>query len=162
MTEPSSMLATLYQGWQDYSLQLTHSIAPLSAEQLALRAAPHLRSIGELAEHIMGGRFHWMHGMLGESSDEIAAFITAMDAVQGAPSAAELVSGLNVTRRLIDDRLAHWSTADLAQTITVVRGGTERSFTRQWVIWHLIEHDLHHGGELSFSLGIHHLAALDF
>jgi hypothetical protein len=29
------------------------------------------------------------------------------------------------------------------------------------VIWHLIEHDLHHGGELSFSLGMHNLAAPD-
>ena len=162
MAEPPSMLATLYQGWQEYSRQLTQAIAPLSAEQLALRAAPHLRPIGELAEHIIGGRVHWMHGMLGESNDELAALISGLDADQSAPSAAELVRGLNVTRGLIDDRLAHWNAADLAQTITVVRRGTERSITRQWVIWHLIEHDLHHGGELSFSLGIYHLAALDF
>ncbi|HEY6285010.1 MAG TPA: hypothetical protein VIX20_05065 [Ktedonobacteraceae bacterium] len=33
--------------------------------------------------------------------------------------------------------------------------------SRQWVIWHVIEHDLHHGGELSFSLGAHNLAAPD-
>jgi uncharacterized damage-inducible protein DinB len=162
MAEPSSMLATLYQGWQDHSSKLIQAITPLSAEQLALRAAPHLRPIGELAEHIIGGRVHWMYGMLGESNDELAKLITGMDADQSALSAAELVSGLNVTRALIDDRLAHWNAADLAQTITVVRRETERSFTRQWVIWHLIEHDLHHGGELSFSLGIHHLAALDF
>ena len=161
MAETSSMLTTLYQGWQDYSRQLTLAIAPLSAEQLALRAAPHLRPIGELAEHIIGGRVHWMYGMLGESNDEIAALVAGMDTDQAALSAAELVSGLNVTRGLIDDRLAHWSAADLAQTITVMRRGTERSFTRQWVIWHLIEHDLHHGGELSFSLGIHHLSALE-
>jgi len=161
MVDQSTVLTTLYQGWNRYQQQLTVAIAPLSAEQLALRAAPHLRSIGELAEHIVGGHVHWMHGMLGESNDELATFITAMDANQAAPSAAELVSGLNVTRGLIDDRLAHWNAADLAKTITVVRRGAERSFTRQWVIWHLIEHDLHHGGELSFSLGIHHLAALD-
>jgi hypothetical protein len=29
------------------------------------------------------------------------------------------------------------------------------------IIWHVIEHDRHHGGELSFSLGMHGLAALD-
>jgi len=29
------------------------------------------------------------------------------------------------------------------------------------VIWQVIEHDLHHGGELSFSLGMHNLAAPD-
>ena len=28
-------------------------------------------------------------------------------------------------------------------------------------IWHIIEHDLHHGGELSFSLGMHGLTAPD-
>jgi hypothetical protein len=32
---------------------------------------------------------------------------------------------------------------------------------RKWVIWHLLEHDLHHGGELSFVLGMHGLAAPD-
>jgi hypothetical protein len=37
-----------------------------------------LRSIGELAEHMIGGRFHWMVGMLGESNDEIAAFVTEL------------------------------------------------------------------------------------
>ncbi|HVB25083.1 MAG TPA: DinB family protein, partial [Ktedonobacteraceae bacterium] len=39
--------------------------------------------------------------------------------------------------------------------------GEEETFTRQWVIWHLIEHDVHHGGEISFILGMHGLAAID-
>ena len=160
MAEASSMLATLYQGWQDYSRQLTQAIAPLSAQQLELRAAPHLRSIGELAEHIIGGRFHWMYGMLGQTNAEIAAFVTEVEPVQ-TMSAEQLVRGLNMTRSLIDDRIAHWSAAELAEPITVTRGETQRTFTRQWVIWHLIEHDLHHGGELSFSLGIHNLPAFE-
>jgi len=32
---------------------------------------------------------------------------------------------------------------------------------RGWIIWHVIEHDLHHGGELSYSLGAHGLAGLN-
>jgi len=160
MAELSGVLATVYQGWQDHSRHLAQAIAPLSAQQLELRAAPHLRSIGELAEHIIGGRFHWMQGMLGQTSDEIAAFVTEIDAVQ-TMSADQLVRGLNLTRSLIDDRIAHWNAAELSEPITVMRGETERTFTRQWVIWHLIEHDLYHSGELSFSLGIYHLAALE-
>ena len=161
MAETASALTTMYQGWQEYSQQLTQAIAPLSAQQLELKAAPHLRSIGELAEHIIGGRFHWMHGMLNETNAEIAAFAAEVEPIP-AMSADQLVRGLNLTMSLIDDRVAHWTTAELAEPITVQRGETERTFTRQWVIWHLIEHDLHHGGELSFSLGIHHLAALEF
>jgi hypothetical protein len=29
------------------------------------------------------------------------------------------------------------------------------------VVWHLIEHDLHHGGEVSLILGMHGLGAPD-
>jgi uncharacterized damage-inducible protein DinB len=27
------------------------------------------------------------------------------------------------------------------------------------VVWHVMEHDLHHGGELSLTLGMHGMAA---
>jgi uncharacterized damage-inducible protein DinB len=40
------------------------------------------------------------------------------------------------------------------------RSGTQ-TFTRQWVVWHLVEHDLHHGGEVSLILGSHGLTGLD-
>ncbi|HEX4716084.1 MAG TPA: DinB family protein [Ktedonobacteraceae bacterium] len=32
--------------------------------------------------------------------------------------------------------------------------------TRQWIIWHVIEHDLHHGGEISLILGTHGLTGI--
>lgn len=34
-------------------------------------------------------------------------------------------------------------------------------FTRQWGIWHVAEHDMHHGGELFFTLGMHGLPTPD-
>ena len=33
--------------------------------------------------------------------------------------------------------------------------------TRQWVIWHLMEHDLHHGGEISITLTAHGVQGLE-
>jgi uncharacterized damage-inducible protein DinB len=35
------------------------------------------------------------------------------------------------------------------------------TYTRGWVIWHVIEHDIHHGGEIAYSLGMHGLTAPD-
>jgi uncharacterized damage-inducible protein DinB len=161
MLEPSSALATMVAGWDRYQRQLTAAIAPLSDAQLALGAAPHLLPIGVLAAHIIAARVYWMHINLGEGSPEIAPLMAWDDPSEPARSAAELVGGLEATWRLIANPLARWSPDDLSETVHVSRSGRERSFTRQWVIWHLIEHDLHHGGELAFSLGIHHLAALD-
>ena len=42
-----------------------------------------------------------------------------------------------------------------------VQDGERYADSRQWIIWHLIEHELHHGGELSLTLGVHGLAAPD-
>jgi uncharacterized damage-inducible protein DinB len=33
--------------------------------------------------------------------------------------------------------------------------------SRQWIIWHVLEHDIHHGGELSFLLGMYGVPAID-
>ena len=63
---------------------------------------------------------------------------------------------------MIQDALGRWTTADLEEMFHETdEHGEEETFTRQWVIWHLIEHDVHHGGEISFILGMHGLAAID-
>ena len=37
----------------------------------------------------------------------------------------------------------------------------DRTVTRGWVVWHVLEHDVHHGGEISQILGSHDLPPLD-
>jgi uncharacterized damage-inducible protein DinB len=73
-------------------------------------------------------------------------------------TASELVSGLETTWQVIQAALERWTIADLQEVFPPTFPG-EESFTRQYVIWRLIEHDLHHGGELSLVLGMHGLTA---
>ena len=42
-------LATVYAGWEEDRQRIVASIAPRTDEELALRAAPYLRTIGHLA-----------------------------------------------------------------------------------------------------------------
>ena len=72
MNENHSTLAAFYKGWEVYQEQLTKAIAPLSPDQLALQAAPHLRSIGAIAAHIISARVWWFHNIMGEGSVELA------------------------------------------------------------------------------------------
>jgi uncharacterized damage-inducible protein DinB len=156
-------LTNFYKGWENYQGHLIKAIAPLTPEQLALRAAPKLRSIGTLAMHIIGARIWWLHNIMGEDSPDLAPMLTWDDAIDPVTqSAAELVKGLEVSWRLMADCLARWTFADLDQTFTHRRrNGEVNTFSRQWIIWHLIEHDLHHGGELCYSLGMYGLDAPD-
>ncbi|MHB8599710.1 MAG: DinB family protein [Ktedonobacteraceae bacterium] len=160
MAEDKATLSVFYQGWHDYQQLLIKALAPLSTEQLALRAAPRLRSISDIVLHIIGARARWFHDLM-EVGDEDFARMAEWDR-KGAPTrdAAELVYGLETTWRVMQEALARWTPQDLQFSYPGEPGeGDPETFTRQWVIWHLIEHDLHHGGEVSLTLGIHGLEA---
>jgi uncharacterized damage-inducible protein DinB len=160
MAEDTSTLSVFYQGWHDYQQLLIKALAPLSSEQLALRVAPRLRTISDIVLHIIGARARWFHDLM-EVGDEDFAQLGRWDS-KGAPTrdAAELVDGLETTWRVMQETLANWTPEDLLFSYPGEPGeGEPETFTRQWVIWHLIEHDLHHGGEVSLTLGIHGLEA---
>src|SRR5205085_8342624 len=74
MSETSETLAFFTQGWQNYQNQLSIALARLSPEQLALRAALDLRSIDELARHVIAVRAGWFHYNLEEGDENFGAF----------------------------------------------------------------------------------------
>jgi len=82
MAEQQLNLLSFYKGWDAYQALLIKAIAPLSSDQLALRVAPHLRSVGENAAHIISGRVSNFL-VLGEAGAEIAPLETWDE--QGAP-----------------------------------------------------------------------------
>ena len=161
MAEYHPPLASVYKGWDVYQQQLVTAIAPLSPEQLALHATSNLRSIEMIATHIIGARAGWLYHVLKEGDADLASIVEDRPG-QPSRSAAELVSGLERTWQVIQDALQRWTVADLEVEVRDTNdNGEEVILTRQWVIWHLIEHDLHHGGELSYVLGMHGLTGVE-
>ena len=160
MTEGQISLLPFYKGWDTYQELLIKAIEPLSLEQLSLRPAPHLRSIGENAAHIVGTRVGWFHFVLNDGGDDLVARNWAHP--NQPPSTPELISGLELTWQVIQDGLRRWTPADLDEIFQDTDDdGKVWDLTRQWVIWHLIEHDLHHGGEISLMLGMYGLGGID-
>ena len=161
MGETNPTLGIMTKGWRAYQDHISAALAPLSAEQLALRAAPNLRSIDELTRHIIGVRAAWFHDVLRVGDAAFAAF-AQWDRPDSPPrTTSELVSGLAATWQVMQDALALFTPADLQATVEAERRGKKYSFVRGWVVWHVIEHDLHHGGEIAYSLGMHGLTAPD-
>ena len=154
-------LTTFYEGWETYQDLLIKAIAPLSDEQLTLRAAPQLRSIGENLNHIIAVRVRWYNRMMGEGSEDIAPVGEWDRPGQPVRHAAELVGGLEKSLQFVQECLSRWTPADLGHIFKGSWQGEEYALSRQWVIWHVIEHDLHHGGEVSLTLGMHGLTAPD-
>ena len=105
-------------------------------------------------------------------------------------TAAELVAGLETTWQMIAATLARLTPADLARTVPPLdEAGRERHarlvepalqpYAQVWlagarragtvrpavsfaaIIWGLLEHDIHHGSEVSTTLGIHGLPVVE-
>jgi uncharacterized damage-inducible protein DinB len=154
------MIASIYKGWHTYQQALVHALAPLGPDQLALRASPDLRSVGEIAAHIIGARARWFHSLMGEGGEEFQAF-GGYDRPGTKPrTAAEIVGGLGSTWAGMHEAIARWTPEDWEATWSGDGSSEPDEITRQWVIWHLIEHDVHHGGEISITLGAHGVSAL--
>ena len=160
MAEDNFTLTTFYESWKEYQERHKESLAPLTAEQLTLRAAPSLRSIGENAAHIIGCRAGWFTEFLGEDGGADVKAFAGWDEPGALPrTATELVQALDSTWRLMTDCLARWSPADMRKTFLDDWDGKQVELSRAWVVWHVLEHDLHHGGEISLTFGMHGLQA---
>ena len=161
MAEENATLATFYENWQLYQTHLQDAIAPLTADQLTLRAAPHVRSLGQIAAHIIAARVYWFIEFLGETDADALPLMDWDERDAPDHSAADLVRGLDVSWKLMADALARWNAADMQKTFPNEWRGNHYDLSRGWVIWHLLEHDLHHGGEISLTLGMNGLRTPD-
>jgi uncharacterized damage-inducible protein DinB len=166
MTDQAVPLITFYKGWERYQQGIAEMIAPLSPRQLALPAASHRWTIGMLAQHIVGNRVWWFQLWMGEGGPDlapIARWDPADPAEPPALEAGELVAGLAATWQMIREALARWTAADLGRVflppaaLSVEDRSAFGDLTLEWIVWHVLEHEIHHGGELSLALGGHGL-----
>lgn len=161
MTEQTSLLTTFYKGWENHQHSLIRTIALLSSEQLAAPISAQHRSIGMILAHVIDARVFWFHGWMGEGDSDLVRWSQErLRGEQPMHEAAELVAMFEKSWHMIASALTRWSATDLEQLIPtpafVAKEEREESppYTRQWIVWHVLEHEIHHGGELSLALGM--------
>jgi uncharacterized damage-inducible protein DinB len=195
MTEHQLSLLPFYADWRIYNRRLVAAIAPLTAEQLALRLTPQHWSIGMYVTHIVADRAWWFHARMGEGGDDLtplelwALGVCEAD-VDPCHTAAELVAGLEKTWQMIEEMLARLTPTDLFEVFppldqaervrhaklvepalqpyaqmwlerAALSGEVRPAVSLQWMIWHVLEHDIHHGSEISTILGVHSLPVVE-
>jgi uncharacterized damage-inducible protein DinB len=176
MTAALPFLKSIYDGWDSHQLALVRAITPLTREQLAWRPAPHLRSVGELISHMVLARLWWFYPMGApgaaflarqvapwagetinpEDPSELVQWADALEKLEGAlvEHPPELLRWLEASWQMIETTLTTWTIADLTRTYRRMREGEIYVVSRQWTIWRILSHDLHHGGELALRFGL--------
>jgi uncharacterized damage-inducible protein DinB len=153
MEDVQLIVPAIYAGWNAYQQAVIAALKPLDESQLASRVSPKLRSVEQIASHMIGARARWFYLLMGEGGSSFEA-LGKWDRHGGrVRRAEELVDGLERTWKGMQSAIASWSAEDWQKTWPGEDESEPEMITRAWVIWHLIEHDLHHGGEISLTLG---------
>ncbi len=160
--DPRSTLDVIYENWRGYNRRLQNCIAPLTDEQLSLQPAPRMWPLGQILQHIISVRAGWFSYTLQDPDEKMNEYMLWGQRDSPERSAAELVRGLDETWAFIQSRVQRWTPADGAKTFpNEAEDGQVYEVSRSWVIYHVLEHDLHHGSEVSLILGMNGLPPLE-
>jgi len=161
----SSHVIDFFSGWEHHNALLVTAIAPLGEEQLSWAPGPDLWPVRRLANHIVAARAWWFAGWMGEATATLSPLID-YDDKEGADErdAKTVVDALNSSYAALATCLSRWTDADLDDSFQRPQPNNEGERpwrTRRYIVWHVAEHDLHHGGEISLILGMHGGRGLD-
>jgi uncharacterized damage-inducible protein DinB len=157
----SSRAAFLFWGMEQQRRRLIEQVRDLTSDELGWQHAPGMNSIGMLLAHIAFAEAHLVQvGLLAEAKGhaEDVVGITEEDEglplpEDGAPSPAlagrpiefflDMLARARAQSRDVARRL---SDEDLASLVTRPprEDGTIREFDRQWVLFHILEHEAGH------------------
>jgi uncharacterized damage-inducible protein DinB len=146
--------------WSPVREGLVEALGILSDEQLGFAPSVEregreaLRSLGEVAVHVAGSEAGWFgHAISGE-----------LDGWPPAPAAEDhrtVASIQALLREVHDGTVAYLETIDADDLDATFALPWGPEVTRRWAIWHVLEHEIHHRGEIYLMLGLMGMEAPD-
>ena len=151
-----------YDRWPQYNHRITEIVGAMTDEQLAIRPSPEHWPMWAIAAHMAGTRVYWLCHVLGEPGAETTPWPDPNgdgweDDLNRPRTAPELVTALDTTWAIVDGCLDRWTPEMLGEEFERIHGDQRQLHSRTSILQRLLTHDAYHVGELSQTLGIHHL-----
>ena len=103
-------------------------------------------SVGQILLHIADCEDNWLHGVV-QRIFEPWIFYDFKDY----PDRKAILEKLDAAHQRTKVMLANLDESDLENEYCI---NDDESYTLKWMIWHVLEHEIHHRGELSLMLGM--------
>jgi uncharacterized damage-inducible protein DinB len=140
--KPSEM----FSHWEQVRRSLLVMIDRFSQKELAFTPFKGSWSVGQIMLHIADCEDNWLHGVVRQEV-EPWIFYDFKDFPTKKAILAVLEKAHNRTITLLNSL----DEDDLDKVYKTPEGD---SYTLRWIIWHVLEHEIHHRGELSLALGL--------
>ena len=140
-------LDQLFGHWRQVHADLLALVGQFSEEELAYAPFPGSWSVAQILLHIAGAEEGWFRFVVTREhaqwpDDYRVEDYPTREAIQA------LLAQVHARTE------AYLATLDLADLDRVVDGDSVGRFRLGWIIWHVLEHSIHHRGELSLILGL--------
>lgn len=140
-------LSNVFSHWAPVRADLLATLDEFEDEELNFVPFEGSWSVGEIALHIANAEEGWFQYVLKQEMDEWPNEFSLVDY----PSVAAIKALLTSVHNRTDAYLNHLE-ADAMKRVIVTPWG--ETITLGWVVWHVLEHEIHHRGELSLILGM--------
>ena len=137
-------LYELYPHWETRTNRILQSLETRTPYELEYKFHPNMRSLGNLYRHIIAAEIYWMEDVVGERGKNFSE----LDEKEFYNSKTILDEWQSVRNRS-QEIVKPYSLSDLKKTFLTPR---KKSVELSYILWHVVEHEIHHSGQISAML----------
>jgi uncharacterized damage-inducible protein DinB len=145
----------IYNHWRNVRAGLFEALDKLSDAQLDFKAGEGLWSLKETACHIAGAEEGWFRYIV---THEIKGWEEADFKATDYPTVVSIKRLLSEVHERTESFLFPAGDSIQSQSVQLPWGSQT---TVGWVVWHVLEHEIHHRGEIYLMLGLMGIEAPD-
>lgn len=139
------ILNEMFSHWEQVRADLIKTLDSFAPSELLYVPFEGAWSVGQIGLHIADCEDNWLHGVVG---GEIEPWI--FYDIADYPTHEEIKKILEKARERTVKLLNQFTHEDLDRRFELPEG---QALPLSWIIWHVLEHEIHHRGELSLILG---------
>lgn len=139
--------STLFSHWKRIRTGLIETIDKYDQSMLEYTPFDGSYSAARIMLHIAEAEEGWFRYVVAKRYDEWPSHFT----IENYPTLTEIKGVLDQVHGATEDFLESLSTSDLEK---IIQTPWEEPIPLGWIIWHVLEHEVHHRGELSLILGM--------
>ncbi|HNS51626.1 MAG TPA: DinB family protein [Anaerolineae bacterium] len=140
-------LDALFAHWRQVDADLRVMMGLFGEEDLAYTPFPGSWSVGQILLHIADAEEGWFRFVATREYDQWPGDLR-LEEYPNLEAIGALLDGVHARTE------AYLATLELADLDRVIDAGTAGRYRLGWIIWHVLEHTIHHRGELSLILGL--------
>lgn len=140
-------LSQIFSHWKQIRAGLLSTIENFNDADLTYVPFRTSWSVGQIMLHIADAEDGWFRYAV---TRELAEW-PEQYSLKNYPTKEDIRSALAAVHARTEQYLASLDDADAAEVIVVPWG---ESIPLLWIVWHVVEHEIHHRGELSLILGL--------